>query len=269
LAKGLAVITGASAGLGVAFARRLAADGHDLLLVARRLDRLQSVAADLEKSHGIRAEPFAVDLTNDAELALVEDRVRQSSNLEVLVNNAGFGTLGRFFEVDVAGQDAMHRLHVIATMRLTHAALLNMVPRRSGAIINVSSVAAFAKGAGSVSYCATKAWMNAFTEGLYTELKSAGSPVRVQALCPGYTITEFHDTLGFDRKLIPKRWWMSADDVVSAAMAGLARNRVIVIPGWRYRLLVAALQAMPGSLQRKIGEISGRRAKRDRVPERN
>src|ERR1019366_1083955 len=175
----------------------------------------------------------------------VRDPLPRPPALELLVNNAGFGLGGRFFDVPVEGQDAMHRLHVMATMRLAHAALRAMVPRGKGAVVNVSSVAGFAQTPGSVSYCATKAWINAFTEGLYLELKSAGSPVRVQALCPGFTYTEFHDVLGIDRNFISSAWWMPAEGVVDASLQGLEKGKLFVVPGWRYKLLVGLIRLMP------------------------
>jgi short-subunit dehydrogenase len=168
----------------------------------------------------------------------VADRIAQTEQLELLVNNAGFGVIGRFWESDVEAQEEMHRLHVLAIMRLTHAALGGMTARSRGAIINVSSVAGFIQGPGSITYSATKCWINSFTEGLYLELKSAGSPVKVQALCPGFTVTEFHDVTGVSRKSIPRRLWMRAEDVVDASLRGLDRGEVFVVPGWIYKLIV-------------------------------
>ena len=189
----LAVVTGASAGIGAAYARRLAAQGYDLLLVARRVGRLQELAAELIRRHGVRAEPFPADLTKDADLEAVENRIARDEHLEFLLNNAGFGGSGQFYESSVEVQDAMHRLHVLATLRLSHAALRKMTASGKGALVNVSSMAAFVCRPGNTSYYSTKAWINCFTEGLYLELKQARSPVRVQALCPGYTVTEFHE----------------------------------------------------------------------------
>jgi len=143
----------------------------------------------------------------------------------------------------------MHRLHIGAILRLTRAALAAMVERGSGAIINVASVAGFTRSPGSVSYCATKAWLNAFTEGLYLDLKSAGSPVVVQALCPGFTYSEFHDVAGVDRASIPKSFWLNAEDVVDASLAGLRRRQLFVVPGWRYKLVVALVNRIPVRLR--------------------
>src|SRR5689334_10894039 len=168
----LAVITGASSGLGATFARKLAARGYDLLLIARREDRLHSIAREVAEQYHVSVETLAADLTDDRDLAAVGSRIQASGNLGLLVNNAGFGTLGYFFELDPGPQDQMHRLHVLATMRLTHAALTNLVPRAAAGsgIINVSSVAAYIGSPLGVSYNATKAWMNRFTEGIAMEL---------------------------------------------------------------------------------------------------
>jgi short-subunit dehydrogenase len=244
-AKPLAVITGASSGIGAVFARTLAARGYDLALVARRQDRLRQMADELGNHFQVHCTLLGADLTREAELRIVEDFLAGSTNLQLLVNNAGFGTMGRFFEAPIESQDAMHRLHVMATMRLTHAALRNMVTRNQAAIINVSSVAAFVPRPGSTSYYATKAWINCFTEGLSLELKSAGSRVRMQALCPGFTMTEFHDVLGIDRGFISRAWWMSGEEVVEASLHGLEKGTLFVVPGLRYKLLVSLVRMLP------------------------
>jgi len=242
--KLLALVTGASSGIGECFARRLAAEGYRLILIARRRDRLDTLAAALAG-----AEVLTADLSEESGLRLVEERILAAPDLDLLVNNAGFGSMGRFFEIAVGSQDRMHRLHVIATMRLTHAALRVMVARGTGAVINVSSVAAFGQNPGSVSYCATKTWMNSFTEGLDIELKSAGSRVKVQALCPGFTITEFQDVINMDRKRVPAWMWMRADDVVDASLKGLAQDELIVVPGLLYKVIRRLQSWTPRSLR--------------------
>ena len=244
----VALVTGASAGIGAAYARRLAGEGYDLILVARRVDRLKDLATELASRHGLNAQALPADLTIDAGLKIVEERIAQEERLEFLLNNAGFGGRGRFYESPLEDVDAMHRLHVMATLRLTHAALSKMTARGKGTVVNVSSVAAFVARPGTVSYHATKAWMNAFTEGLYLELKQARSPVRVQALCPGYTLTEFHDVIGVDRKSVAASLWTPVDKVVEASLEGLKRNQLFVVPGWRYKFIVALLRALPRPL---------------------
>jgi short-subunit dehydrogenase len=259
----LALITGSSSGIGATFATELAARGYDLVLVARRRDRLEELGGTLERSRGTKVEILPVDLTLDGELGSVERRIATAENLELLVNNAGFGTRGKFFQVDLQSQDQMHRLHVLATLRLTHAALTGMTARDKGGIINVSSVAGFWQSPGSVSYCATKCWMNNFTEGLALELKSAGSNVKVQALCPGYTLSEFHDVGGMDRKMIPASLWMRSEEVVAESLRGLEHGQTVVVPGWRYKAAVLLMKHTPRFVLERVAVRQQRRLKRD------
>jgi short-subunit dehydrogenase len=243
----LAAVTGASSGIGAVFARALAARGYDLLLIARRQDRLDELARELN------GEALVADLTDPADLRRVEARLRASDNLELLVNNAGFGISGPFAPAEIDGQDRMHQLHITATLRLTHAALAGLTARRKGGVINVSSVAAFFTNPGAICYCATKTWINSFTEGLYLELKSAGSPVRVQALCPGFTYSEFHDVAAMDRtKLAAPGWWLQTEAVVAASLEGYDRGQLFVIPGFRYRALIAVTNLIPRGLKREL-----------------
>jgi short-subunit dehydrogenase len=157
-----------------------------------------------------------------------------------------------FFEADPAGQERMHRVHVLATMRLTRAALPGMIARRTGNIVNVSSVAAFYHNPRNVSYGATKAWMNSFTEGLAIALEAIGSPVKVQCLCPGFTYTEFHDVLKVDRRAIPQWLWMDPGKVVEASLKGLERHRLFVIPGWQYWLAARSQRWLPQRLRHAL-----------------
>ena len=248
------MVTGASSGIGEAFARRLARDGFSLILVARRHELLEQLAGELGS-----AETIAADLTREEDLARVEARIATAPELELLVNNAGFGTKGLFWETPLEGQDGMHRLHVMATLRLTRAALAGMAPRGRGGVINVSSVAAFGQSSGNVSYCATKAWMNSFTEGLDLELRGAGSPVRVQALCPGFTVSGFHDSMGMNREGIPSWLWMTAGDVVDASLRGLARGKLFVVPGAIYKLVVTLEKLTPRWLRSQVVVRAARR----------
>jgi len=263
----LAVITGASSGLGAAFARKLALRGYDLLLIARREDRLQAIARELGEQYHVKTEILVADLTDDVAIDAVAMRVRDAADLGLLVNNAGFGTLGYFFEADPRGQEQMHRLHVLATLRLSHAALANLVPRAAAGtgIINVSSVAAYGTSPQNVSYCATKTWMNRFTEGLAIELGAKSSPVTVQALCPGFTLTEFQDVVGIKRSTIPASLWMPADFVVEESLRGFDRRAMFVIPGWRYKLLVWIMKLVPSGLMRSTSVWAAQRYKRPKT----
>ena len=249
MGKTLAVITGASSGLGVVFARKLAAD-HDLLLIARRKDRLEAVAAELTAQYGCVADVLVADLKDEKDLSAVADRIAAEQRLGLLVNNAGFGARGLFWESEYAVQEQMHQLHVLAMLRLSHAALRNLVEKNEGGIINVASVAAFVQREGAVSYGATKRWVVSFTEGLYLELKSLGSAVKVQALCPGFTFTDFHATLGVERQIVaPSSLWLQPDFVVEKSLKALRQGKLIVVPGWKYKAIVALLSKLPTPLR--------------------
>lgn len=250
-----ALITGASSGIGAAFARALSADGYRLILVARRKDRLDKLAAELPC-----AEILAADLAEDGGLHSVEQRILAEPALECLVNNAGIGVPGCFWTADLQALDRMHRLHILAVQRLTHAALRTMVARRKGAIINVSSVAGFLHTSYALGYCASKAWLTRFTEGLYAELRAENSPVRLQALCPGFTRSEFHEAAGIDPNSIPRCLWMTAEAVVAESLRGLERNRPIVIPGWHNRLFRMLYGCLPPRLKHSVAIRYGRKA---------
>ncbi|MFL6450168.1 MAG: SDR family NAD(P)-dependent oxidoreductase [Bryobacteraceae bacterium] len=258
MARSVVAITGASSGIGEVFARKLAPE-HDLILIARRRERLETLASEFERSFGCKSQVLAADLSSDDGLESAAKVLVDEPRLVLLINNAGFGSKGRFWEKPYELEQKMHQVHITATLRLSHAALQQMVKNDRGAIINVASVAAFVRNAGSVSYGATKSWMTAFTEGLYVELKSVGSNVAVQALCPGFTYSEFHDVMGVDRpRMAPRQFWMRAEDVVDASLAGLARGQLFVIPGWRYRLLTAFISKLPSSLRVRVELLAGR-----------
>ncbi|HKT61663.1 MAG TPA: SDR family oxidoreductase [Gemmatimonadales bacterium] len=252
---GTALVTGASAGIGREFCRQLAARTYDLVLVARDATRLDALASELRAAHGVRVDVLPADLSRDTDLDRVASRAAAESALSMLVNNAGFGTVGSFATAAAEQQDAMLRLHVLAPMRLTRAALPGMLARRRGAVINVSSVAGFIYSRGNVNYCASKAYLTTFTEGLALEL--AGTGVAAQALCPGFTRTEFHQRMGPDTRRRPRFMWLTAEAVVRTSLAQLDRSGAVVcVPGLRYKLLVAALGLLP---RRAIGLLSGKR----------
>ncbi len=252
----MAAITGASSGIGQEFARRLAAD-HDLLLIARNRDRLEALAGELRTAAG-SVEVLAADLTDTADLKAAAARIAAEPALELLINNAGFGQRGAVWNANVDLLDQMHRLHVLAPIRLTHAALGVMVPKNRGGIINVASVAAFAARAGSAGYGASKSWLTAFSEGLLLDLKAARSSVRIQALCPGFTYSGFHDLMQEDRRqLAPASWWLTAEAVVDASLKALPQGTLFVVPGWRYRLIVAVLGKLPLWIKLKVEATRG------------
>ncbi len=248
----LAVITGASSGIGEVFARKLAAQ-YDLLLIARSKERLALLAAELAGQHAGRVDVMDADLSDALQLAAVAERIAAEPNLALLVNNAGFGHRGRFWETDLEAMEKMHRLHVMALVRLSHAALRVMVPQNRGAVINLASIASFVQRAGSASYGATKSWVAAFSEGLYLDLLQVKSAVKIQALCPGFTYSGFHDAMGEDRaRIAPASFWLTADEVVNDSLKGLDRGTLFVIPGWRYKWLAAIIRALPLWLKLKV-----------------
>ena len=236
---GTAVITGATAGIGLSFARQLAAHGHDLVLVARDEPRLEGVAVELRAASGVQVEVLRADLGDRTELGRVEDRLRDPGRpVELLVNNAGFGLQGRFLTHDVDAEQAMVDVMVTAVMRLSHAALGGMTERGRGGVINVSSVAAFLPRG---TYAATKAWVNSFSAWAAAEYRSTG--VRVMALCPGFTRTEFHQRMA----LRPGTGllWLEPDAVVARALADFERGRALSVPGAQYRAIVALTRLVP------------------------
>ena len=242
-----ALVTGATAGIGAAFARQLAGRGHDLVLVARDEARLESAARSL-RAFGVAVDVLPADLADDAGCARVEQRCAQG--VDLLVNNAGIGTRGAFHEVGIADEEHLLRLNVRSVLRLTHAALPPMVARGSGAIVNVSSVAGFTPGARSATYSASKAWVTNFSESLHVQY--AGSGVQVLALCPGFTRTEFHARAEMDTSGIPDRLWLSADEVVRAGLADLDRGRSVSVPGLQYKAVVVATRLVPPRTQRAL-----------------
>lgn len=232
--KPRALVTGASSGIGRAFAERFAADGYDLVVVARRRERLQELATKLRATHGAKVDIMVADLTQDADLRRVEQRAAEDDTLLMLVNNAGFGAYLPFVQLDSNRAEEQIKLQVMAPTRLTRAALPGMIARQNGAIINVSSILAFSAALPSpplparATYAATKAFLNTFTELLHGELVETG--VRVQVLCPATVRTEFHRIQGIDPDRSPVAP-MSAEDVVQASLASLKLGEVICVPG--------------------------------------
>ena len=251
----LAVVTGASAGIGKEFCQQLAARGYDLLIVARDAFRLDELKRMLERDRGIAVDVFPADLSLDDDVSRLVGVVAALPRLALLVNNAGFGTQGPLVNASPAQQEAMLRLHTLAPMRLTQAALPLLVARHGGGIINVSSVASFVYAPESVNYCATKAYLTTFSEGLASEL--VGTGVRIQALCPGFTHSEFHQRMGATTGDRPGWMWLSARQVVTTSLRNFERGGpVICVPTLRYKIMVLVLRLMP---RRLIGVLTERR----------
>ncbi|MFI2430390.1 SDR family NAD(P)-dependent oxidoreductase [Streptomyces sp. NPDC018693] len=250
-----ALITGSTAGIGAAFARRLAADGHDLVLVARDTERLRRQATELHDRHGIEAEVRTADLATDEGIEAVADRLRDRRNpVDLLINNAGFGNKGRYLDVPMTDELRMLKVHCEAVLRLTSAAAEAMQGRGRGGVINVASVAAFLPRG---TYGASKAWVVQFTQGAARDL--AGSGVRLMALCPGFVRTEFHQRAGMGTDNIPGWMWLDADKLVAAALEDLARGKSLSVPDPRYKALMGAAKLVPRGVLGGVSSRAGRK----------
>jgi uncharacterized protein len=253
-----AVITGATSGIGAAFARRLAAEGYALVVVARSAARLESTAEDLHQQFGVPARPLVADLSTEKGCGAVESLLADPGDpVDMLVNNAGFGLAGTFWEGTIADADRMLQVNVRAVLRLSHAALGGMVRRGAGDVINVSSVAGYTVGGRGASYVASKAWVTAFSESLGVQL--AGSGVHVSALCPGFTRTEFHARAGVDPSGVPQSLWLDADHVVATGLRDHRRGRPVSIPGAQYKAVVLAGRLMPRRLMYAATRLARKR----------
>ena len=239
-----ALVTGPTAGIGAAFARHLAERGYDLVLVARDQSRLRDLADRLAHEHGVDAEVLVADLTDRAALARVEQRlVDPDRPVDLLVNNAGFGHKRPFLANTVDEEQEMLDVLVTAVLRLSHAALGAMATRGSGAVVNVSSVAGFLPRG---TYSAAKGYVISLSRWADLTYRSRG--VRVMAVCPGFTRTEFHERMGVSRGSAPRFLWLDADRVVREALADLDRGRSVSVPGKRYKAVVAVARYVPPGL---------------------
>lgn len=259
--RSTALITGATAGIGAAFARQLAAQGYDLVLVARRTDRLEAAAAELSR-HGAAVATLAADLATDEGAAIVGERLADpTAPVGMLVNNAGIGLNSSFLGSKLADEEQLLRLNVLAVMRLTHAVLPGMVERGRGDIVNISSVAGFGPVMPGSTYSSSKAWVTNFSESIGQLVRGYG--VRVMALCPGYTRTEFHQRAGIDMTRMPAWLWLDADRLVRDGLADLRRGRSVSVPGWQYKAAVLALRHLPHSLVSRVSRDTRGRVRND------
>ncbi|MEU1815430.1 MULTISPECIES: SDR family NAD(P)-dependent oxidoreductase [Streptomyces] len=249
------LITGATAGIGAAFARRLAGDGHDLVLVARDEERLGRHATELHDRHGVEVEVLPADLAEEEGIEAVEARLRDRERpVHLLVNNAGFGNKGGYLEVPLADELKMLKVHCEAVLRLTSAAAEGMRERKRGAVINVASIAAFVPRG---TYGASKSWVVQFTQGAARDL--AGNGVRLMALCPGFVRTEFHQRAGMGTDNVPGWLWLDADKVVTAALRDLSQGKTLSVPDPRYKAMTGLMKLAPRRVVSRASSTTGRK----------
>jgi short-subunit dehydrogenase len=242
-----ALVTGATAGIGESFTRLLAENNYNIVLVARDLPRMQERARDLEAKFKVSAHVIQADLATDAGCALVEQYIA-NNQIDVLINNAGFGINKAFTMSVLDAEQQMMDVLVRTPMRLMHVALPGMKERNKGVIINVSSVAGFIAGG---TYSASKSYLTVLSESLHTEL--AATNVKISALCPGFTRTEFHQRGRMSMKGLPNFMWLNSDELVAKAWSDALKGEPVSIPGWQYKLLVFVVQTLPRSVVRKVG----------------
>lgn len=257
-----ALVTGATAGIGAAFLRRLAADGYDLVVVARDETRLTRAAEDLSAAHGIHVEVLPADLSTEVGRETVAARLLDDDRpVDLVVNNAGLSLNTPFLRSTAQRETELLSVNVHAVMRLTLAVLPGMVARGRGDVINVSSVAGFGAGMPGSTYPASKAWVTNFSESVALSVASSG--VRVMALCPGFVRTEFHERAGIDMSNTPEWLWLDADEVAEQAIRDLQRGKMVSVPSWKYKVAVFGLRHLPRSLLTRVARDTRGRIGRD------
>jgi len=260
MSKPIALITGATAGIGASFAELLAKKGYDLVIVARDLERLNQNASKWRESFGVEVEVLVADLSRDEDIRRVELRLQNSSRpIEVLINNAGFGIKKSFLVSEISDEITLLDVLVTAPMRLMHAVLPTMKARNSGVIINVSSIAGWIAGG---TYSAAKSYLTVLSESLHTEL--SGSNVKVLALAPGYTRTEFHQRGNMKMSELPNWLWLTSEKVALDAWDSAQAGKAICIPGRQYQVISMLARYAPRSWVRKLGMNLGSRRGRNK-----
>lgn len=243
----LAVVTGASSGIGASYARLLAAEGHNLVLIARDASRLEALARELSSAHGIEANFFSADLTTESGCAKVEEFLAGNA-VDVLINNAGYGLNSAFTKSQISQEQEVLNILVRTPMRLCHTVLPGMRARGHGIVVNVSSVAGFIAGG---AYSAMKSYVTVLSESLNAELTGTG--VTVSALCPGFTRTEFHQRASMKMDALPNFMWLNADRLVAKSWSDAKRGKAVSVPGWQYRALLLVIRFAPRALVRQAG----------------
>jgi uncharacterized protein len=250
----LAVITGATSGIGAEFARQLAATHQELWLIGRREQKLNQLAEDLRAQHGVETHVMIMDLSDQSVIDQLALQLQEQSQLSTLVNNAGYAEDGEYHKLDWRLHQDIMNVHVEATLKLSYAALQVMTANKQGSIINVSSVASFLPTPSSPLYGPTKAFIRSFSESLAIKYKDYN--IKIQALCPGFTVTDFHEKIGLNPDSFYKerglaRSW-SSKFVVRKSLQDLQKGKVVSVPGWNYKLIVTVLRLLPISLILRI-----------------
>ena len=242
-----ALVTGATSGIGESFTRLLASHKYNIVLVARDLPRLQERAQGLEEKFGVKTHVIQADLATDEGCLKVENYILENQ-IDVLINNAGFGTSKAFTMSTIEIEQQLLDVLVRTPMRLMHVALPLMKERNKGVIINVSSVAGYIAGG---TYSASKSYLTVLSESLHTELAPTG--VKISALCPGFTRTEFHQRGKMSMKGLPNFLWLNSDRLVEQSWSDALKGKAVSVPGWQYKLLIFIVQTVPRSIVRKVG----------------
>jgi short-subunit dehydrogenase len=242
-----ALVTGATAGIGESFTRLLAENNYNIVLVARDMPRLQERASQLQSQFNVQTHIIQADLSTDAGCSAVEEYIT-NNQIDVLINNAGFGINKAFTMSELKAEQEMFDVLVRTPMRLMHIVLPGMKQRNKGVLINVSSVAGYIAGG---SYSAAKSYLTVISESLHTEL--AGTNIKISALCPGFTRTEFHQRGRMSMKGLPSFMWLNSDRLVAKAWSDALKGKAVSIPGWQYQLLVFVIHSSPRLIIRKVG----------------
>ena len=243
----IALITGATSGIGAAFAKRFAKEGYDLIITGRRKEKIESLSKTLSSENEINVEVIISELSDDKDLDLLSEKIRKTKNLEILVNNAGFAIKNLFHEEAFSIHEMMLKVHNLALIKLCHTALPGMVSRGKGIIINISSLGAFIPFPTNAIYSASKSFVKSFTESIHLELQGTG--VKAQVLCPGMTRTDFHEKMGFDKTTVYKDKGlmkaMTPEEVVDISLQYLAKDRVLCVPGGNNKFHTFLFKILP------------------------
>jgi uncharacterized protein len=246
----IAFITGGTSGIGAEFSRRFAQRGYDLIITGRRKELIMARAEELRNTYKVNVEVIIAELSNEQDLLMLVDVIKKHDNIEVLINNAGFGLLRPYWKDEIINQETMAKVHIMAPIKLMYAVLPQMLKNQKGYIINMSSLASFLPIPRDAMYSATKQWHNSFMQSMHIGLRDKG--IKVQVLCPGFTRTDFHQKMGLKHSELQNRFilrWMQPSQVVDYSLRKLnKKNKVIVMPGFWNRFTRRLVGIIPSRL---------------------